>query len=90
MLEALLVNVIPACVDPTLVGENVTLSGTLWPAARVNGKVNPDRLKPVPLVFTADTVALVGPPFERETTSVSLCPVTTLPKSKVDGVHVNC
>ena len=86
----MLVNVIPACVDPTLVGENVTLSGTLWPAARVNGKVNPDRLKLVPLVFRADTVTLVGPPFETETISLSLCPITTLPKSRVDGAHVNC
>lgn len=86
----MLVNVIPASVDPTIVGENVTSNGTLWPAARVNGKVNPERLKPVPPVFRADTVTLVGPPFEMETTSLSLCPMTTLPKSRVDGAHVNC
>ena len=86
----MLVNVIPACVHPVLVGENVTLSGTLCPAGRIKGKVSPDALNIVPVVFMADTVTLLCALFVRTTTSLSLCPITTLPKSRVDGVDVNC
>ncbi len=53
-----MVNAIPACIHPALVGENVTLSGTLCPAGRVRGKASPDALNIVPVVFMADTVTL--------------------------------
>jgi hypothetical protein len=86
----LLVNITHPPVHPVAVGEKVTFSGTLCPAGRLNGKLKLDTLNSVPLSFIAETVTLVCPPFLRTITSVSFCPIRTLPKRKPDGVHVNC
>lgn len=90
LFEALLVNVIPCCVYPTAVGEKFTFRETLFPGDKVNGKVSPGALKPVALAVIAEIVTLVDPLFVTMATSVSGCPITTLPKFKTEGVHVSC
>ena len=86
----MLVNITHPPVHPVAVGEKVTFIGTLCPAGRLNGKLKLDTLNSVPLSFIAETVTLVCPPFVRTTTSVSFCPIRTLPKRRLDGVHVSC
>lgn len=41
---------------PAAVGENVTVNGTLWPAASVTGNVSPDTAKAALLEPTDDSV----------------------------------
>jgi hypothetical protein len=88
--EAVLVNVPTPGTHPATVGEKITLSETLCPAARFKGKLKLERLNSVPLRLNADTVTLVCPPFVKTTTWVSVCPSGTAPKRNRDGVQVNC
>jgi hypothetical protein len=67
-LEALLVNVAYAPVHPVVVGEKFKFSAMLFPAGRINGKVNPEALNSVPPRFTVETLTLVGPLFVNDTT----------------------
>ena len=88
--EASLLNVIDVPTQPTLVGEKVTLNGTLLPAGITSGKVKPDTLNSCPLSFTTETVTALDPAFDNIATWVSLCPTRTSPKCTPDGVHVSC
>jgi len=90
VFDALLLKVIPPCVHPVALGEYVTFTGTLCPAARVNGKVNPGARNAAPLVFIAETVTLVFPAFVNTTTAVSLLPTATLPKNSEEGEQLSC
>jgi hypothetical protein len=90
LLVALLVNVIPASTHPEAVGENVTFNKTLCPADSVAGKVSPDALKRVPLLLMAVTVTLVDPLLVSTASSLSLCPITTLPNCRLLGETVSC
>ena len=64
----MLVNVATAPVHPVVVGEKFTFSETLFPAGRINVKVNPEALNSVPPKFTVETLTLVGPLFVNDTT----------------------
>jgi hypothetical protein len=86
----LLLKVIPPCVHPVALGEYVTFTGTLCPAAKVNGKVTPDARKLAPLVFIAETVTLVFPLFVKTATAVSLLLTATLPKNSEEGEQLSC
>jgi len=55
------------------------------PAAIVRGRVRPDKLKPIPVKFAADTETEAVPVFERVTVFVVELPSTTLPKLMLVG-----
>jgi hypothetical protein len=50
---------------PAVGGANVTLKVKLCPAGRVNGKLRPLILKPVPVELASDTVTLDSPELVR-------------------------
>jgi hypothetical protein len=69
---------------PEVVGANVTVNETLWPAASVTGSVTPEALKADPETFNCVTVVLTVPVFERETFCVLLVPTVMLPNVRLD------
>ena len=50
--------------EPLEAGANVTVAVAVWPAARVNGRVNPLRLMPLPETVDWEIVTLVPPVFD--------------------------
>src|SRR6476620_4274042 len=57
-VELLVKKLIVADVVPAAVGENVTVNGTLWPAANVTGKVSPPMLNAELFELIEDNVTL--------------------------------
>ena len=66
--------------EPDAEGANATLKTTLWPGARVTGKVAPEIEKPVPVTLTELTVTGSDPVEARVTDCVELVLTGTLPK----------
>lgn len=63
--EASLVTVSALLTGPLDCGLKVTLKATLWPAARVKGRLRPVVVKPDPVKFACDTVTLELPELVR-------------------------
>jgi hypothetical protein len=59
---------------PTLVGVNVAVNVTLWPAVSVTGGVSPLRLNPVPLAVAAEIVRLSPPVLVSVSDKLELVP----------------
>lgn len=77
-------------VHPVAVGENITFTVTLAPAARVAGRVKPDTLNAEPLTLIAETVVLVDPVLVNTMSWVWVCPSGIAPNLSFEGVHTNC
>jgi hypothetical protein len=87
--DALLANVTVPGVHPVALGEKVTFTDALCPAGIIRGKCAAEALNCDPFQLIAETVMAVWPLLVKTTTAVSLWPITTLPKCKVDGAQVN-
>src|SRR5689334_13293402 len=69
-------------------GLNVTLNGTLWPAAIVVGSDNPPIVKVV--LFDVAPVSVTLPPLAVSVPeAVALDPTTTLPSPRLAGVTLS-
>ena len=86
---ALLVAVSVALADPTAVGLNVIVKGTLCPAAIVTGSDSPLIVNAELLILVAETVTL-APLADRLPEPVPVPPLTTLPMASVDGEMLSC
>jgi hypothetical protein len=78
-----------AFADPAAEGLNVTVNGTLVPAAIVTGSDNPLTLNCELLEFAAVTVTL-APVALRLPEAVVLVPATALPSPSVPGLTASC
>lgn len=74
---------------PALLGWNSTLNVLFCPAASVRGTFRPEVVKPVPVMFAAETVTLTVPGLESCTVWVLVTPATTLPKLTEPGETVS-
>jgi hypothetical protein len=61
-------------VAPLAVGENNTVNDVLWPAVNVNGKTNPFKLNPVPLIAAVGIVRLTPPVLVSVSDKLALLP----------------
>ena len=86
---ALLVTVSVALADPTAVGLNVIVKGTLCPAAIVTGSESPLIVNAELVILVAETVTL-APLADRLPEAVPLEPSTTLPTASVEGEMLSC
>jgi hypothetical protein len=86
---ALLVVVSVALADPTAVGLNVIVKGTLCPAGIVTGSESPLRVNAELFVLAAVTVTLDPLAFKLPE-AVPLEPSTTLPTANVEGEILSC
>jgi hypothetical protein len=86
--DALLVMERLPLAEPLVVGANLTLKVTLWPAARVAGIVIPVMLYGEAVV-TALMVTLEPPELVSVSESVWLLPTCTLPKLRLVAVAVS-
>ena len=89
-LGALLTSVTDPETPPDDDGAKAALNVALFPAAIVNGALNPEVLKPVPVTATCAIVRLALPPFETVMVCELLLPTTTLPKAALDGAAAIC
>ncbi len=89
-LSALLTSVIDPETPPDDDGVKLALNVALFPAAIVNGALNPEELKPDPVTAACEIVRLALPPFETVMVCELLLPSTTLPKEALDGVAAIC
>jgi hypothetical protein len=71
-------------------GVKTALNVALFPAAMVNGALNPEVLKPVPITVACEIVRLALPAFESVMVCELLLPTTTLPNVALDGVAAIC
>ncbi len=85
----LLVTVSVALADPTAVGLNVIVKGTLCPAAIVTGSESPLIVNAELVILVAETVTL-APLADRLPEAVPLEPSTTLPTASVEGEMLSC
>jgi len=83
VLAASLVIVAVALNVPAALGENVTLTGVLCPAARVSGRLGAFREKYLVEMATLLMVTAAGPEFVAVADRVLLLPAATLPKFRV-------
>jgi len=74
---------------PAEVGVKTTPKVKLCPGIRVNGKVSPVRLNPVPVMLACVTVRLEPPELVSVSDSVWLLPTWTLPKLRLLAVAVS-
>src|SRR3974390_228736 len=74
---------------PAVAGANTALKLVLAPAARVAGVFKPLTLYPAPLTVSCEMVRDVFPLFVRVKACDLVCPSTTLPKLKLEGVMFN-
>jgi hypothetical protein len=74
---------------PVAVGLKVTVNGTLWPAAIVEGRDNPLMVNTALFEVAAVTVTL-APLAVRVPDAVPLVPTTTLPRAKLVAERVSC
>ena len=86
---ALLVTVNVALADPTAVGLNVIVKGTLCPAGIVTGSDSPPIVNAELVVLAAVTVTLDPLAFKLPD-PVAVPPLTTLPRASVDGEILSC
>jgi hypothetical protein len=86
---ALLVTVNVALTAPAAVGVNVTVKGTLCPAAIVTGSDKPLTVKTELFALAPVTVTL-APLALRLPDAVPLSPTTTLPRASVAGLTESC
>jgi len=82
-------NVTLPLVLPVAWGAKVAVKPTVWPGARVIGRLSPPTLKPVPVIVACDTVMAVPPLFVKLPDWFCLVPTGTFPKLKLDGVAVS-
>ena len=68
---------------PEAVGAKVTLKLALWPAFKLNGRLIPLTLNPLPLAATAEIVTLVSPVLVSVSDKVVALPIVTLPKFRL-------
>ena len=73
--DALLVRAMFPVAFPLAEGAKPTLKGALCPAARVNGRVSPVKVKPAPVAVACETVTLVPPLLVSVPARVWLLPV---------------
>jgi hypothetical protein len=71
---------------PAPVGENVTVSVVLAAAANVIGVVTGVRIKPVPLMLTAEIDTVDAPVFLIFVDKDEFAPTVTLPKLRLEGL----
>jgi hypothetical protein len=83
VFDASLVMVADAVKVPTAFGLNVTLTGVLWPAVRVRGRLGVFRVKYWVEMATLLIVTVAGPELVAVADRVSLVPAWTLPKFNV-------
>jgi hypothetical protein len=88
-LAALLLSARLPVTAPAVLGLNSTLNVLLCPAARVRGTLRPEVVKPVPVMFAAETVTLTVPGLESCTVWVLVTLATTLPKLMEPGETVS-
>ena len=69
-------------------GVKITLNDTDCPGPSVTGGVIPDVLNPVPVVVTAEMLALVPPVFFRVSVCIEFWPTVMFVNVKLDGVAV--
>jgi hypothetical protein len=79
-VEELLVTVIWPVAAPVAVGSNTILSVAVWLGFKVNGKVNPEMEKPVPLTVAELMVNAAVPVDDRISVCVAGVLMTTSPK----------
>jgi hypothetical protein len=80
-LLALLTTDTPPVAAPVVVGEKVTLSEALCPAARVSGGAMPLAANPDPVTFTCEMLTVPVPVLVREMDRAPLLvPTVTFPK----------
>jgi hypothetical protein len=89
-LGALLTSVTDRETPPDDDGAKAASIVALFPAAIVNGALNPEVLKPVPVTVACEIVRPALPPFETVMVCESLLPTTTLPKAALDGAAAIC
>jgi len=89
-LGALLTSATDPDTPPELDGVKTTLNVAVFPPATVNGALNPEVLKPVPVTAACEIVRLALPPFETVMVWELLLPTTTLPKAALDGAAAIC
>ena len=82
-MEELLATVIWPAAAPVAVGSNTILSVAVWLGFKVNGKVNPEMVKPVPLTVAPFMVSAKVPLDERISVCVAGVLITTSPKPTV-------
>ena len=75
---------------PEVDGVKTALNVAVFPAATVNGALNPEVLKPAPVAAACEIVRLALPPFETVIVCELLLPTTTLPKAALDGAVAIC
>ena len=85
---ALLVKVSVPLAAPALVGANVIVNGTFWPAGTVRGSDIPPMLN-AELFVPAALIVTFAPLADRLPEIVPLVPTTTLPAARVVGVTLN-
>ena len=89
-LGALLTSATDPDTPPEVDGVKTALNVAVFPAATVNGALNPEVLKPVPVTAACEIVRLALPPFETVMVCELLFPTTTLPKAVLDGAAAIC
>jgi hypothetical protein len=87
--EALLTTETLPLSAPAVCGTKVTAKAALCPAANVNGRLRPLKLRPAPVVVNCDTVTLDPPEFESVMVALALLPTATLPKFTAVGFAIN-
>jgi hypothetical protein len=87
--EASLVMATLPLADPLVGGANCTLKLFDCPADRVNGRLSPVKLYPLPLALAWLIVTLVPPEFVSVAESVWLVPVCTFPKARLEGFETS-
>lgn len=60
--------------DPLALGVNTTVNEVLWPALKVNGRLSPLRLNPLPLAAAAEIVRLAPPLLVSVSDKLALLP----------------
>ncbi len=77
----------PAATPPDC-GLKVTLKSTLWPAARVTGRLKPPTAKPVPDTLACETVTLEAPELVNAADKLWAWLTCTLPKLRPEGLEM--
>ncbi len=86
--EVLLIVNVPVT-DPAVVGANFTVSVNVCLGFSVTGKVDPDTVKPVPLIVAELTFTAAVPLDVSVTVCVGADPTATLPKVRLLGLTVS-
>lgn len=87
--EALLVKLMVPLVHPVILGVKLTLRSRLSPAERSTGRSSEEVTNFELVTLIPESVALVSPVLVKVTSKVSVLPVSTAPKRRVEGEHVS-